>query len=177
MKQIEDTFQDLACRIVAGSLTSVDIHQKAVVDAFFALWRARAEYRVREDGEVSLNGVTGEELTKVDEERLEKSGVAFARVGGKLPRRVEYGLRIQKQIDMHVDALAGVQWGVIRAEDGHFVVPDRPAHLFVPLSPTMYLNGDGRSGIVTEQSLAEFNGILRSTSMEYYFALDLGRCP
>jgi hypothetical protein len=74
MKRIEDAFQALASRVISGSVTHIDGAQKVVVDAFFALWKVRADWRGVQDGVVPLNGITGEDLSQEQEENLEKNG-------------------------------------------------------------------------------------------------------
>jgi hypothetical protein len=177
MKDIEDAFQALACQVINGFVTDIDEEQKKTVDAFFALWRMRADYRCSQSTEISLNAVTGGDWTQDQEERFESCGVLFVRSGGKLPARMLYGLRIQSGIDDYVDQLASVRWGILKAVEGHLVVPDFPAYMIIPLTPTLCLCSGGRSGILDPSSLLEINRGFRATSVEYFFAQDLDRCP
>jgi hypothetical protein len=177
MKGIEDAFQDLASEVVTGTVSRIDTAQKNRVDAFFALWRMRADYRESPDDEVVLKGVTGGNWSKEEEERFEMAGVSFTRKGGKMPARMLHGVRIQFGIDSYVSQLAHVEWGVIQAQAGSFVVPDYPHYMIIPLSPTICLSAGGQTGIITTQNLAEVNRSFREASVGYYFAQDLGQCP
>lgn len=144
MKDIEDAFQALADEIIAGIVTTIDAEPKAKVDAFFALWKLRADYKTADGDEVNFRGVTGRDCGMDQEEKFEKGGVAFLRKGGNMPARMVLGLRIQIEIDAYLyEALSGIQWGIIGAEEGHFIVPDYPATAIIPLTPTLCLCSGG----------------------------------
>jgi hypothetical protein len=58
-------------------------------------------------------------------EQIEKAGVSFIRSGGRIPGRVEAGLRIQQKIDSLMDSMfSQIQWGIVTAIKGEFVIPD-----------------------------------------------------
>ena len=86
-------------------------------------------------------------------------------------------MRIQRGIDAYHSALAQIQWGIIHSADGHFIVPDYPGYMTIPISPTICLCAGGQSGVITRQNLAEINSRVKSASIEYYFAQDLALCP
>jgi hypothetical protein len=177
MRSIESAFQEFASQVVAGGVTTIDPAQKGKVDAFFALWKLRADYKASPDGEIAFKGVTGEEWTKDQEERVEKAGVSFLRPGGKMPLRMLYGLQIQFRIDAYLRDLSSVQWGIVNSLEGHFLVPDYPAYTFIPLTPTLCLCSGGQTGSITKENLAEINRSLRLASREYFFAQNLAHCP
>lgn len=177
MRAIEDAFQELASEVISGTVTSINPAQKGKIDAFFALWKMRADYRGLDDNAISFKGVTGADWTKDQEELFEKSHTSFLRTGGKMPARMLYGLRIQVGIDRYTHDLAGTQWGIICPQDGHFVVPDYPQYAIIPLTPTLCLCSGGQTGTITAPNLAEINRSFKAASVEYYFALDLARCP
>src|SRR5579864_5945899 len=54
MKQIEDEFQPLAERVIAGFQQRISPHDKSVVDHFFALWKVRADNRKLDQQEYEL---------------------------------------------------------------------------------------------------------------------------
>ncbi|HEY3939498.1 MAG TPA: hypothetical protein VGL97_18850, partial [Bryobacteraceae bacterium] len=59
----------------------------------------RSRNRELESQEVKLDGIVGDELTKTQEENLEKNGHLFARKGGRVPTRQLNGLQIQSEVD------------------------------------------------------------------------------
>jgi len=176
MKQIEDAFQAVAAGVASGSVTHIDATQKPAVDSFYALWRARAEWRTEEDGVVVLNAVTGDALSQEQQENLEKKGILFVRRDG-MPKRFLHGVRMQFEIDAYRTQISAISWAIIRAQKGQFVVPDYPAHLFIPITPTVCLCRSEASGLVTRENLAEINAVQRTGSREYFFAQDLSKCP
>jgi hypothetical protein len=178
MKAIEDAFQELADKIITGVVTPIDAAQKEKIDAFFALWRVRADYKRADGAAISHKGVTGANWTIDQEEQFEKGHALFFRQGGTMPSRMFHGLRIQNEIDAYVrDALSGIRWGIIGAEEGHFIVPDYPANGIIPLTPTLCLCSGGQSGTIKRQDVAGMNSCLKLASREYFFAHDFAQCP
>ena len=177
MKAIEDAFQELASEIITGTTTAIDDGQKEKIDAFFALWKMRADYKTVHGGAISFNDVTGAKWTPDQEEQFEKGHVSFFREDGTMPARMFYGLEIQFRSDAYVRDLSSVQWEIIHALEGHFVVPDYPAYTIIPLTPTLCLCSGGQTGTITKQNLAEINRSFKLASRKYFFAQDLTQCP
>jgi hypothetical protein len=178
MKRIEDRFQEIARLIIDGQATTVTPEQKRAIERMFALWYMRTRFRDLDAQEIQLAGITGDELTKMQEEHLEKNRYAFVRKGGRMPARQINGLQLQRRIDGYADELAAVtRWGIISAQSGEFIVPDVPSHTILPLSPRLALIGSAPDGIILEQNLAEINRSVRASSQAYFFARDLSNCP
>jgi hypothetical protein len=97
MKQIGDRFQEIVRPIIDGQATTIAAEEKPAIDRLFALWYMRARYRELDAQEILLVGITGSELTKAQEENLEKNGYTFTRKGGKLPARQLNGLQLQRR--------------------------------------------------------------------------------
>jgi hypothetical protein len=178
MKDMEDEFQELADQIIAGTVVEIDAEQKETVNRFFALWYMRSRYRRLDSQETQTNGVTGSDLTKDQEEILEKNGYMFTRLGGGMPTRQLHGVQLQMRISQYANNdIAGTPWGVIQAQQGEFVVPDVPTLAIVPLIPTACLAANCPTGTILIENLAEINRALIDESYEYFFARDLGKCP
>ena len=135
MSGIECRFQQLATEIIAGKVTSIGASEKQMVDAFLALWRARADQKDAEDREIRSSLIAGPELSKTQEENLESNGYNFLRKDGQLPSRMFHGLVIRMRIRQWVHDLTDVQWDILEAEKGEFLVPDRPERMMIPLTP------------------------------------------
>lgn len=176
-KQIEDRFQKVAQQIIDGQAATVTPEQKPAIDRMFALWYMRARYRELEAQEIQTAGITGDELTKVQEENLEKNGYAFTRKGGRLPARQLNGIQLQVRTNRYVEQLEAVRWGVIRVQSGEFVVPDVPMYTILPLTPSLALINSPLDGTILEANLAEINSNVRASSQAYFFARDLSQCP
>jgi len=95
----EAEFQQIVDPIVDGKTDTVAPERKAASDRIWALWHRRSRYRELESQEVQLNGNVGNDLTKEQEENLEKNGYMFARKSGIMPARQLNGLELQLQID------------------------------------------------------------------------------
>ena len=135
MKKIEDQFQDLAKRIVNG-INSVNPREYPTVMNFFSLWHLCTRYRDESLPQQYASGVPGENLTKDQEEVLEQKHYAFVRQDQTFPGRQILGLRIQIEIDRITSLLQGVHWGILKAKDGEFIVPDTFWHHgYCPLKP------------------------------------------
>jgi hypothetical protein len=177
MQSFEGQFQALASQIIAGQVTAIGAPEKGIVDAFFALWMARAELKESEDREIKSSLVIGSELTKAQEENLESNGYIFVRKGGELPSRMAHGMAIWVKVRQYVHDLSGVRWSILSADPGQFLVPDHPTRrMLIPLAPTLCLCSGGQSGRINAQNLAEINRVSKETSVEYYFAQDLAQC-
>ena len=75
MKEIEDRFQPLADRVVSGELHEIPEEAHHDVNQFFLLWFHRSRIQPAEEIETQLNGVTGNNLTKDEQEVLESNHV------------------------------------------------------------------------------------------------------
>lgn len=177
MKSIEDDFQSLADEIIAGKVNSLDQKQKLTADAFYALWRARADHRVAGDDH-RLKGVIPPQWTKDQQEEFEKHGMWFVREDGMMPDRFLRGFLIQRDIDVIVDDLARAQWGILRANQGNLIVPDHPgATPIIPLTPTLCLCWGQATANVGWRHVAVINRYFNAVSHHHLFGRDLSQCP
>ena len=94
MKSIEDAFQGLARNIIDGTVSSIGDAEKATVNAFFSLWKWRADRRSLPEQEIQAKMVTGVPRTRDEEEALEKAGILFIREGGTIPARQINGVQL-----------------------------------------------------------------------------------
>lgn len=138
----------------------------------------RSRYRELEDQEIKLNGISGENLTKEQEENLEVKGYLFARTGGIVPARQLNGLWLQSQIDGYARDLSSVErWGVIQTKSGEFIITDTPLHMIIPLTPKLALVGNAPDGMILAENLAQLNRLAVAGSERYFLARDLSECP
>jgi len=179
MKRIEDEFQQVISPIVDGRAETIRPKQKPAVDRMYALWDMRARYRELEAQEIQLNGIAGNDLTKEQEENLEKNGYMFARKSGTMPARQLNGLELELRINNFAGDLAATvpRWGVISTQSGEFIVPDVPLHGIIPVTPRLALVQSAPDGMIVERNVAEINRAMRATSQLYFFARDFSSCP
>lgn len=173
MKHIEDKFQPIADRIVAGQTNDIPEVEIRAINEFFLLWWHRSRVQPPDDLEIQVSGVTGEALTKDEQEALEAKHYMFAREGGKFATRDMVGIQVQAKImrDGRTDSIHS--WGVIRAPEGEFIMPDVPAHDLMPISPTVLLAANYPSGLISKSNLNELNIGFLAYSRRYFFGRDL----
>ena len=177
MKSIEDAFQELARNIVDGAQSGMGDQDLIAVNLFYSLWKWRADRRHLHAQEMQADMVAGVSRPKDEEEMLEKAGIIFVREGGSILTRQLNGAKLNLLVHRYAqEELAGIRWGVVRAQEGEFLVPDAPFHAIVPLTPTLCLVAHAPSGTITPQNLADINHAIKFTSRGYYFAHDLGAC-
>jgi hypothetical protein len=128
MVGIENEFQFLARRLIAGDLRWLELMQPTIT-RFYALWEQRAYHALNPVPATKLKGVTpAADMTKDFKERLEKAHVSYVDDGSTWPSRQMTGMRIQFNIDQRQIELAGLNWTLCWAtpQAGEFLVPDRP---------------------------------------------------
>ena len=174
-ERIEDEFQRVATKIIAGA-PAIEAADKHAATHFFALWYMRARRKTFPIQEIQARGVTGDDLTKDQEENLEINGYAFARKGGKFPARQMNGIQLQIWSARYANQYRD-DWGIIRAQEGEFIVSDVPTYRAIPITPTLCLMSPAPNGMITLQNVAEINRSVSASSHEYLFAKDFSKCP
>lgn len=180
MKKIEDSFQNLASKIINRKVLHLDEANSRSATEFFALWYLRAYRNSNPIQDVQLKGIAaGEQLTKDEEERLEKNHAVFAR--GKevsVPGRFMNSINIQMGIDKMINQMGKLKWGIVTSMDGEFIVPETYSTLTViPISPRMILLGDSMDLLISRSEVRKVNSKAISFCSTYYFARNLSHCP
>jgi hypothetical protein len=178
MRRIENAFQDLVGQIADQQVSTIGAVEKRVINEFFALWYMRGRLRILTAQEYQAKHVTGDGLSKDQEEILESRGMMFARAGGRIPSRFLNGQELWlRTYQCARNELAGTRWGIIDSQVGEFLVPDVPSQTVIPLTPTRCLASPAPNGMVTWQSLVEINRCAIAVSHAYFFARDFRVCP
>jgi Protein of unknown function (DUF4238) len=193
-KSIEDAFQKIAEKIVDGLTDAIPESDTQAITDFYALWTIRARLKRQPRQDTVLPDVLRSETnpTKDEQELLEKHGIGFFRPDRTqrltLPARQGNGLMVRKMILNMRRRFPDLQWSIIRAGGGEFLVPDKfepsifPASstkplMIVPLSPTIHLAANASNTVVSGSALTAINQLAAAESREYYFARDLAQCP
>ncbi len=176
-KHIEDRFQALAESILAGSTRVIGCFEKTVVEDFFSLWRARQKFRSEGLEDFRLEGRGGDSLTKDEQEILERQHVMFC-VDGVMPGRFAARTHVFGYMNTFRHDNQYIQWGIVRAGEGEFIVPDCfQDMMIVPVSPTLLIMADQPNSILTRSEVAITNQTAIARSTNYYFARSLASCP
>ncbi|BEU95547.1 DUF4238 domain-containing protein (plasmid) [Acidovorax sp. DW039] len=180
MREIEDAFQSLAEAIIDGRVKHVGFFEKPIVNDFFALWNIRAHRKSQPIADQPIKGnITPERnLTKDQQELLEKHHIAFIRPDLTIPGRNLAGANIQTNLAIVRDQLTDARWGILKAGEGEFIVPDNFSNVrIVPLTPTICLVSQSDNDILSLDEVAEINRYAIASRKKYVFARDFSKCP
>lgn len=179
MKKIEDDFQEVSQIILLNPLMPLTAANYHVIREFYLLWHARAERRHLPIQYIKPNGVLGATIstTADDVEFLERGGIAVIRTDGSFAYRDFNTGDIVLRMGELEEEIAHLPWGVIIAQDAQFCVPDTPAHGVIPISPSIALRINSRSGRITRSSVSNINRQMVNKATDYFFAGTLAACP
>ncbi|MGY2257444.1 hypothetical protein [Pseudomonas sp. SDO55104_S430] len=176
-KAIEDRFQALADSILAGSTSVIGCFEKTVVEDFFSLWRTRQKLRAEGLDDVKFEGMAGDSLTKDEQEILERKHVLFFR-DGVMPGRFAGRMHVFGYMNTFRQDNHHMQWGIVRAGEGEFIVPDSfQDMMIVPISPKLLIVAGQPNSILTRSEVAVINQIAIDRATDYYIARSLSECP
>jgi len=178
-KTIEDSFQELASKIVYNPDTLLRETDNKIATDFYLLWTLRYERNSNPLPDARLIGNIGESLSKDDEERLEKNHAIFAKgENAFVPSRFMTGLNIQMGIDIRRSQTGKVQWGVVRSIEGEFIVPESHSnYAILPISPNIILLGNSKNILIPRSEVININQLAISHCRTYFFARRLSSCP
>lgn len=180
MKKIEDAFQSLAEAMIDGRVTNIGFFEKPIVNDFFALWNIRAHRKSQPISDQPINGIVALErnLTKDQQELLERNHISFIRPDLKIPGRHLAGINIQMNLNTVRRQLDDAQWGILKACEGEFIVPDNFSNArVVPVTPTMCLFSQSHNDVISLAEVGKINRYAIASSTEYFFARDFTKCP
>lgn len=179
MKLIEDRYQDVAKRIVAGEVTTLDGVMAEAVTELYLLWTLRHERYLNPLPDIKLNMVKSEREMSVDtQEILEAKGYMFAAPDDIMPSRFMTGFLLTIEMKRERGRMEGKKWGIVRSTEGEFLVPDNfSMYSMLPLSPTIVLVEGHPDQQIGFEQVADINGQAVDGCRRYYFARDITRCP
>ncbi|MCP1446441.1 hypothetical protein J3D54_005573 [Pseudomonas sp. GGS8] len=176
-KRIEDRFQNLVRGIQSGSVTVIGYFEKIVVEDFFSLWRSRQKFKLDGLPDVQVDRISSDPLTKDQQEILESNHTIFFR-DGVMPGRFAAGIHVVGYINAFRHDNRNTEWGIVRAVDGEFIVPDCfEDMMIIPISPKLSIIADQPNSTLTRCEVAVNNQVAINRSTNYYFARDLSKCP
>ena len=176
-KRIEDRYQNLIDGVLRGSVSTIGYFEKKVVEEFFSLWRSRQRFKVDGLPDLKINGISGDPLTKDQQELLERRHTIFFR-DGVMPGRFAAGIHVVGFMDAFRHDNRYMEWGIVRAGEGEFIVPDCfEDMMIIPVSPTISIIADQPNSVLTRSEVAVINQIAIDRSTNYYFARSLSDCP
>lgn len=176
-KSIEDRFQSLADSIQSGSCEVIGCFEKIVVEEFFSLWRTRHKFMIEGLGGLEVSDIEDGSFTKDEEEIVERKHAIFFR-DGVLPGRFSAGIHLLGYMNAFRLDNVNTQWGIVRAAEGEFIVPDCFQDMMVvPIAPTLMIVADHKNSTLTRCEVAFINQVAIKRSTNFYFARSLSSCP
>lgn len=176
--QIERDFQALAERLIQGDTRWLEMNHRLITQ-FHALWEGRALYADNAVPSLKFPGdLVERELTKDLKERLEANHTFYIDEENSLPSRQATGLHIHVGIMKAMRTREKLTWRLCRPSPGagEFLVPDTPASLYIPLTPTLALLGDSDIEIAYPKAMKAINLMALSHSRRFVIAHDFSRC-
>jgi hypothetical protein len=176
MKDIEDKYQTFAESVVLRRTVTVARAEQEVVTDMFALWNIRNYRKDNPIEDVALDGVVAvlPETTKDDREKLEMKHVSTIRNDKTIPGRQICGFHIQRNLMQIRKQLGDASWGIVRACEGEFIVPDNCRSLvYLPVSPELCFLWDCEDRELSVSEVASINKSAIAGSRMWYFAREL----
>ena len=173
MADIEKSFHD-----EVNNLKSIDQRNHHAISKYFILWRIRHHIAISENQDSDVKGVTGSNLTKEQEENIEKAGGSFFRDNGQVPYRFTNAISLIQQLDEQLAEFANCKWGLLQSEKGEFVVADcYQGLMLLPISPELAFCVGVDDMIIDTPTLASINKQSIEVASNFCFARDWNMCP
>jgi hypothetical protein len=178
-RSIETNYAALADMIASGKVKQLDASMSKIVSLFHDLCCSRYEASRNPHPDMHFNRTTGDpDLNQDKQEMLEKMGVLFIRPDGKMSGRSLTGMQIVAK-SLHLSrAEVFPPWGIFRALEGQFIVPDNfMVARCIPVSPTIIMLADLENNDLRLEAVAELNSFHIARAGKLCFARDFSACP
>lgn len=173
---IEREFGILASHILGDRLRPMDTKAFETISRMYSLWRIR-HHRASNPLPDTYVGKPERVASTETMDQGEHYGLISITANWSIPGRMMAGPLIQLALDRQEEALAGKRWGIIRAKEGEFVLPDSFGEFMImPLSPTCCLVADEDDGSVDEEGVSQINGFAKASATTFLAARDLLNC-
>ena len=178
MGPIERQFGILAKRILSGELATLDCAENCVASTMYSLWRIRHHRAQNPIPDHKIGNRPERPVLDTGMDQGEHYGIISITSDGMIPGYMLAGPLLQSALDRQAEAMAGKRWGIVRAGEGEFAMPDSFGEFMViPLSPACCLIADEANGTAARDGVAQLNGLARISATKYLAARDFSACP
>lgn len=178
MNNIERQFGIVTKDVLCGAISQLHNDAHTVVSEMYSLWRIRCHRANNPLPNLRIGLKPERTVSHEAMDQGEHYGIITMAPGGLVPGRMVAGPLMQLALDRQAIAMAGKRWGVVRAKEGEFVLPDTFGdYMVLPLSPTCYLIADENDGTVGMQGVSHLNAVAKANATIYLAARDLTACP
>ena len=179
MKEIEDKYQSLAEVVALDNKRNLNAEEQQIVTDMFAIWNIREHRKANSISDQKIECIIDvtRHYTKDEQEILEKNHIGTIRPDLSMAGRHLAGLNIQQNLFKVREQMSNAQWGVLKALEGQFVVPDNFSNVrILPLTPTLCFFSQGQDNEIDKDEVVKVNKLAVESSRIFYFAKDLKEC-
>ncbi len=178
MSGIERQFGIVTKDILCGAAAKLDSAAHSAVSEMYSLWRIRHHRAQNPLADLRICAASERSVSTKAMDEGEHYGIITITADGKVPGRMIAGPLVQLALDRQAEAMADKRWGLVRAREGEFALPDTFGdYMVMPLSPSCYLIADEDDGTVGIEGVSQLNSVARATAITYIAARDLASCP
>lgn len=180
MKEIEDKYQSLAERVVLENKKKLNADEQQIVTDMFAIWNIREHRKAHPIPDQKIEWIidVAKHYTKDDQEILEKNHIGVIRPDLMMAGRSIAGPNIQLNFIKVRKQMNNAQWGVLKALEGQFIVPDNFSNArILPLTPSLCFFSQSEDDEINKEEVTKINKIAVESSRNYYFSRELTECP
>ena len=178
LEDIENPYGNFAQSILSGEITLLNQDNQKIISDMFALWSVRSYYKLNPIQDTKIEGIIGVEnhITQDSQEDLENRGISTITPDGYMRGPQIAGAMIRIKLSELQQKLSEPLWGIVRAREGEFIVPDRfVSHPILPLSPSICFFYNCVDKVISQGEVDEINRMALKDSRNYFFGRDLGR--
>lgn len=179
MKEIEDKYQSLAEAVVLGNKRNLNNEEQQIVTDMFAIWNIREHRKANPIPDQKIEGIidVARHYSKDEQEILEKNHIGVIRPNLSMAGRHLAGSNIQLNLFLVREQMSDAQWGILKALEGQFVVPDNFSNArILPLTPTLCFFSQSHDDEIDKNEVMKINKLAMESSRDFYFAMDLNEC-
>jgi hypothetical protein len=180
MKEIEDKYQSLAELVVHENKRKLNADEQQIVTDMFAIWNIREHRRANPIPDQNIQGIidVARHYTKDDQEILEKNHIGVIRPDLTMAGRHIAGPNIQLNLFEVRKQMSDAKWGVLKALEGQFIVPDNFSNArILPLTPSLCFFSQSDDDEINKDEVARINKLALDSGRNYYFSRELTACP
>jgi len=185
--KVETSFQKLASAIAGNTVNSLNAEQFKTAAEMMSVWLSRWYLKHNQSQDIKLGMAPPEVMKKTipkgfdshDDFRdaAEKNGLIAEGSDGSIPGRFQAWPRF-RQMKAHLfGQLEGLSWGIVRAQEAEFIVPDVSMDRILPISPKILLIAEKPDLTASCDDVSEINKRMKAGSREWFFARDLEQSP
>jgi hypothetical protein len=148
------------------------------ITQYHLLWSLRFDFALDPHENEAFPSLTPPHLTPEDQDAYDRMGIYYLKQGGTFSSNHVAGIQIFGHLSSLMDQYKELQWGLLEASDGEFLVSDNYLNIpYMPISPTLAFIANQPDQKISRQQLTYLNKISASKAKLFYFARHLSLCP